>query len=73
MLTAGRILCYFVMAAGDAMVEKDPGGSLVFTVIGASRALQGMCNGLIFVMLQVSLISWVQIDIYISQPPKEWG
>ena len=53
-LTTGRILCYFVMAAGDAMVETDPGGALVFTVIGVSRALQGICVGLFFVILQVS-------------------
>jgi len=42
------------MAAGDVMVERDPGGALVFTVIGVSRALQGICAGLFFVILQVS-------------------
>ena len=42
------------MAAVDVMVETDPGGALVFTVIGITRALQGVFTGLFFVILQVS-------------------
>ena len=44
------------MAAVDVMVEKNPGGALVFTVIGVSRALQGVFAGLFFVILQVRLV-----------------
>ena len=54
MLITGNILCYFVMSAVDVMVEKNPGGALVFTVIGVSRALQGVFTGLFFVIVQVS-------------------
>ena len=54
MLITGNILCYFVMAAVDVMVEKNPGGALVFTIIGVTRALQGVFAGLFFVIVQVS-------------------
>ena len=56
MLITGNILCYFVMAAVDVMVEKNPGGALVFTIIGVARALQGVFAGLFFVILQVRLV-----------------
>ena len=52
-LITGNILCYFVMSAVDVMVETDPGGALVFTVIGVNRALQGVFGGLLFVIVQV--------------------
>ena len=59
MLITGNILCYFVMAAVDVMVEKNPGGALVFTVIGITRALQGVFAGLFFAIVQVSYIIYI--------------
>ena len=54
LLVTGNMACYFVMSAVDVMVETDPGGGLVFAIIGVSRALQGVCSGLFFVIVQVS-------------------
>ena len=39
----------------DAMVEADPTGDLVFSIIGMSRAVQGVCAGMLFVIVRVSL------------------
>ena len=68
MLITGNILCYFVMAAVDVMVEKNPGGALVFTVIGITRALQGVFAGLFFAIVQVSYI--IYILRFTSYAPK---
>ena len=35
------------------MVQQDKSGVLVFVVIGVSRAVQGACTGLFFVIVQV--------------------
>jgi hypothetical protein len=44
------------MSAVDKMIDLDPRGALVFAVIGASRAAQGVCSGTLFVILQVGSI-----------------
>ena len=68
MLITGNILCYFVMAAVDVMVEKNPGGALVFTVIGITRALQGVFAGLFFAIVQVSYIIYIlRFTIYVPK------
>ena len=48
------MLSYFVMSGVDEMVRKDPSGDFVFIVIGLSRAFQGACTGIFFVIVQVS-------------------
>ena len=37
------------------MVRQDKSGVLVFIVIGVSRAMQGACTGLFFVIVQVNV------------------
>ena len=54
LLLIGNIICYFVMSLVDVMVEADPEGGLVFGVVGAARALQGLCCGSLTVIVQVS-------------------
>ena len=54
LLLAGNVFSYFVMSGVDEMVRKDPSGVVAFTVIGASRAFQGACSGIFFVIVQVS-------------------
>ena len=44
------------MSGIQEMVQIDPSGVLVFTVIGISRAVQGACNGILFVIFQVSFV-----------------
>ena len=42
------------MSGVDEMVRTDPSGDFVFIVIGLSRAFQGACTGIFFVIVQVS-------------------
>ena len=42
----------------DAMVDANPAGDLAFSVIGVSRAVQGICAGMLFVIVQVLLECW---------------
>ena len=46
------------MIGVDAMVDVNPAGDLAFSVIGVSRAVQGICAGMLFVIVQVLLECW---------------
>ena len=53
MLSGG--ISKIILSGVDAMVDKDPSGDLVFSVIGLSRAVQGVCVGMLFVIVQVCI------------------
>jgi hypothetical protein len=66
----GNMLCYFVISAVDTMLQVDPAGNLAFTIMGLSRAIQGACNGLLTVTVQVGYFAERSIRLissYFSQ------
>ena len=53
-LFIGITLCYVALSGVDTIIDVNPGGAALFSVIGVSRAVQGLCTGLLFVIVQVS-------------------
>ena len=53
LLIVGDILCSFVMSAVDIMADCDPSGALVFSIVGVNKAVQGLCAGMLLVIVQV--------------------